>query len=1516
MSSARASQSVVLRVAGSALVALALASPAGAQPAEQRIVTPEAAAAHNARLAAAGDHGTVSRLRRLPGLHDVSAPLRLMKMARQRAVIRRVLDPQASLDPTMSDELPGPIFDGALSSKVDNLGPAAPAALATFEGIGRGLTNYTVSGAPPDTVGAVGKDYFVQAVNSDFAVFQKSTGAPAFGPFPIVNLFQGFPTTDGNKCAINNDGDPIVFYDQLADRWLISQFDVSGYNTGRTTLFQCLAVSTSSDPLGSWYRWDYATPANLFGDYEKIGLWPDGYYMTIRGFGPLPGGSFAGSRLLVFDRSALLAGNPNATQLDSGYLTYAGYGSPPEDGFTPMSLDGFGLPPVGAPGAVMKKLSQGASPGFFFLYLAKVNSNADGTWPVSPTLTITPGTSNPILIQVNAFTSASGAQVPQPTTTTKLDTLGNNLMYRLAYRNYGTQAAPNEHLVVNHTVSLGATQVALRWYELTHSGGLMSSGNPPAIAKQETFAPDTASRWMGSIAMDKRQNIGIGYNLSSTTTHPSIAFSGLIPANAGLQGETIAQAGNDYQTIDGTSNGNTDLIRWGDYSQLSVDPVDDCTFWYTTEYLKNDGAGDTHNFDWHTAFTSFRHPDCAACTAPATPTGVTVTANSTTSYTVNWASSANAGSYGVFRSLAACPGGNPVKIATVSAPTTSYTDNTAVAGTTYYYSVTAIDSATANCESIRSTCVSGAIGSCAQAPSFAGVDTVDTTAACAAHVSWRPATSNCPDNPGVSYNVYRSTVTPFTPAAGNRIAKCLTGTSFDDAGLSGGPFYYTVHAEDSSAGGAGACNGGNEDVNTVRQSTTPTTRTTLYFENFDALAAGGVATNWSASVGGWVGARACAPTESGANTLHWGNAACNGKYLQSGSLTTDDTSSPTITIPAGNTGARLSFWHRFDYYGQNTLRDGGKIRVSVNGAAPIEVPGAAFVSGGYTGNRVNEGCSATYVGTGIWSNTQYNMMNTVIDLDQVCGGGTCAGKTVRFTFTGISNCDNGLGKGWFIDDVNVSSIASPAPTCAAVPAPFQVLAVTSKSAQNILEWLFPASSGGQPYDIRFRTDRYPVSVSDGTSATSGTVTASGKGSFTHAVTNGTTYYYAAYVTNASGASTAVVAKGKPFAPAGTGVQWTYTTGAAALSPAGGNVAAVSNDRFVHNLLPGTAATGGTWPGTWTPLRLNNPVQNRPRVVPFTITSPATTNVMFVAAQDGKVHAINADTGALAWSSAALGTIVQAGVSGTLKQYGQTYDVLMVGTRNAAAANSLVGLAPKAVGATVNGGTLWTFDNGGGATGIGVINGDASIDSVSNRVYFTSRKRAGGSAGTVWCVNFTDTLNATPTLCNGGVGWPVALGDIDGSPVLANGALYVGTNAGVVYALNPLTGATIWSKDLLDGPIKGYVWPVFFSNVFYVATTNKVFKLTYPGGVTANVTWTANVAGASIPFLSTSGAKLYVGSTDGKLHQLDTATGADSALTLGAGTSAVGSPSVDAAATPLLDVGADDGTIYSIAIPYP
>jgi hypothetical protein len=346
-----------------------------------------------------------------------------------------------------------------------------------------------VQWVPPDTNGAVGPNNFVQTVNASFAVFSK-TGSLQYGPVATNTLFTGF----GGLCETDNDGDPSVVYDQLADRWIITQFAVSGAN-GTTVPFQeCIAVSTTGDPTGTWNRYQFAD--SRFPDYPKLGVWPDAYYMSTNDFVDATFTTYAGVTTWAWDRAKMLAGQPATVQ--TFHLSTSNFG------FLPSTLDGKTPPPAGSPNYFL-------SLGGTSLYLWKFH--VDFATPANSTFV------GPTSIAVASYTPlCSGARtcVPQAGTTQQLDSLAWTLMYRLAYRNFGD----HEALVVTHSVAPGAGGGGVRWYEIRNPGGT------PVVYQQSTYAPDTRYRWMASAAMDRSGDIGVGYSLSSSSMNPAIAYTG------------------------------------------------------------------------------------------------------------------------------------------------------------------------------------------------------------------------------------------------------------------------------------------------------------------------------------------------------------------------------------------------------------------------------------------------------------------------------------------------------------------------------------------------------------------------------------------------------------------------------------------------------------------------------------------------------------------------------------------------------------------------------------------------------------------------------------------------------------------------------------------------------------------------------------------------------------------------------------------------------------------------------
>jgi hypothetical protein len=522
--------------------------------------------------------------------HDLSIPLRDMTPARHlpgQFVHELMPVPR----PHRGAAEPDPVLQSSSTRQF-----FAPLTSLNFAGVGNGFSGpagtFAVQSAPPDTNGSAGPNHYVQIVNSDFAIFDKS-GTAIFGPVAINTLWSGF----GGGCQTNNDGDPIVVYDKISDRWIISQFSVSS-----TPFLQCVAVSQTSDPTGAYFRYSFSYGTNNFPDYPKMGVWPDGYYVTFNFFNGA-GSAFLGGEICAFDRASMLVGHAATQQCFSVGTNFGG--------LLPADLDGARLPPAGSPNYI---LSLGATANT----LAFWKLHVDWTNTANTTLT------GPTTLTTAAYAEACNAAtcIPQSGTTQQLDSLADRLMYRLAYRNFGD----HEALVTNHSITAGST-VGVRWYEIR------LAGTNPTIFQQGTYAPDSNYRWMGSIATDQSGNMALGFSVSSSSLHPQIHYTGRLAGDAAgqmTQGEGSIIDGSGSQT--GSS-----LSRWGDYSSMSIDPSDDCTFWYTNEYIPANGA-----FNWSTRVGTFKFPGCGSTSTndfsmTASPNTVTVTAGGSGATTITTA---------------------------------------------------------------------------------------------------------------------------------------------------------------------------------------------------------------------------------------------------------------------------------------------------------------------------------------------------------------------------------------------------------------------------------------------------------------------------------------------------------------------------------------------------------------------------------------------------------------------------------------------------------------------------------------------------------------------------------------------------------------------------------------------------------------------------------------------------------------------------------------------------------------
>jgi hypothetical protein len=464
--------------------------------------------------------------------------------------------------------------DNRITPFVDPLadkGVGLPSALAEIKASTNGTpVDPSNRVAPPDTTGDVGPNHYVQWVNLRFAVYTLTRDAT--NQITGFNLVPGFPKNGntiwsgfGGRCQTDNDGDPIVQYDQLADRWILTQFAVSA-----TPYTQCVAVSTSPDPTGTYFRYSFSY-SRSFNDYPKMGVWPDAYYITYNMF--RNGQTFTGNTVCAFERAQMLVGG---AARQACVNTTAGASLEPAD------LEGTTLPPANSPNLLMS-----------------ITSTAVQFWRMAVNWGTGTGTlTGPITVSgVAAFSRACGGGVciPQPGTTNKLDSLGDRLMYRLSYRNFGD----HEALVINHSVTSG-TGVGIRWYELRNATGQTLGSANPVLFQQGTFAPTNDFRWMGSAAMDKSGGIAIGYNISNASTIvPSIRYAYRGPTDpAGTLGnETTVLVGSGIQTAT--------LTRWGDYSTISVDPVDGCQMVFTSQFQPANG-----NFNWSTYIHSFKLSTC------------------------------------------------------------------------------------------------------------------------------------------------------------------------------------------------------------------------------------------------------------------------------------------------------------------------------------------------------------------------------------------------------------------------------------------------------------------------------------------------------------------------------------------------------------------------------------------------------------------------------------------------------------------------------------------------------------------------------------------------------------------------------------------------------------------------------------------------------------------------------------------------------------------------------------------
>lgn len=470
-------------------------------------------------------------------------------------------------------------------------GPRMPTPSISFDGIDQSTSSCGC--IPPDTNLAVGPNDVVEVVNTAIAVYDKTTGAAKMLPKSLNALWANFNA--GTACRDRNDGDPVVLYDRIHDRWIVSQFAIPAYYGGVGN-YECIAVSKTSDPTGLYYRYQFPETTGLLNDYPKLGVWPDGLYGTYNQFDTVTL-DYAGPGFVAFDLEAMVAGTAaTKQQIDIA--------SNVEGGALPPHLVSAALPSAGAPAPFVEM--QSPSTGYPSARYVLRQMQVDWVNAANTTL------SGPINLAAAAMDqdmcSWNPSCVPQKGTSQQIDALSDRLMFPAAVNVVNGKA----QMLINGTVDVdGNDHAGIRWAQLD-----AVTSATPVVLQQGTYAPTTTTdRFMGSIAQDGSGDLALGYTLSNGSMFPSIGATGQLvtdPRNQMVQAEAVLFTGTGSQadTQSGTNN------RWGDYSAMVIDPADDCTFWFATEYYASTNPLSPR--DWRTRIVAFRFPSCGM-TPPALP---------------------------------------------------------------------------------------------------------------------------------------------------------------------------------------------------------------------------------------------------------------------------------------------------------------------------------------------------------------------------------------------------------------------------------------------------------------------------------------------------------------------------------------------------------------------------------------------------------------------------------------------------------------------------------------------------------------------------------------------------------------------------------------------------------------------------------------------------------------------------------------------------------------------------------
>ncbi|NNE66434.1 MAG: hypothetical protein HKN33_07690 [Pyrinomonadaceae bacterium] len=477
-------------------------------------------------------------------------------------------------------EEPGAIYNGP-GPLAQFTGQGMPQPSVSFEGLSSN-DNAAVFGFrvfPPDTNGDVGPNHFVQTVNTLFRVYDKQ-GIPQTPPLRISSLFASL----GTDCSTRDDGDPVVLYDSLSDRWMLTQ-----YCKNIPPFRQMIAISKTGDPTGEFYIYEFIMPNIKLNDYSKMGAWHDAYYMSTDEFF---GGDYAGSGAFAFERDKMLVGDPTASYI---YFDLASPTTIRIGGIIPVDLDGLNAPPLNTPGIFVGYAA--TEYGYPTDALRLFEFRADFSNPDNSTFA--EAAESPLnTTDFDPTSDAGRTDIEQPAPGETLDSQSDRLMYRAAYRNLET----HEAIVVNQTVRTSNVgeeyRAGVRLHELRRT-----PGQAFVFGEQSTIGDTDTNRFMAAAAQDHEGNIAVGYSTSNSEKQPSIVYTGR------LEGDTPGTYRSETQLVEGTGVQTAFGFRWGDYSGMVSDPSDGCSFWITNQYYTLASQNESP-FGWLTKIGKFRFTEC------------------------------------------------------------------------------------------------------------------------------------------------------------------------------------------------------------------------------------------------------------------------------------------------------------------------------------------------------------------------------------------------------------------------------------------------------------------------------------------------------------------------------------------------------------------------------------------------------------------------------------------------------------------------------------------------------------------------------------------------------------------------------------------------------------------------------------------------------------------------------------------------------------------------------------------